>query len=252
MRVLLAAASASSARTKMAKRLTVTEKAHFDGAGWVGLSALLPERILQPVHGFAKRLREVAPHQDMLSGIHNPFGYHACVEQAWSFLDIAETGELLDRIEDILGPDIILWDSELYFHLSALWPEEASIWPADPLAGAIVAVGLDSGDALIFDIVRLKKLSEAIRHCDDMYYVIRYMPATSRFDRNPCSRANRRATEVRPLVNYVKRPLWLVRGEDRRGNDFATGFSLPAARWIDTNPLRHDGAADESVHAEGA
>jgi hypothetical protein len=236
----------------MAKQLTITEKACFNSAGGVGLTALLPERVLQPVRGFAKRLRELAPHQDLLSGIHNPFGYHACVEQAWSFLDIAEADELLNCIEDILGPDIILWDSELYFSLLTLSTDEASIWPIDPLAGAIVAVGLDSDGVHVFDITRLTHQDEVVRRCGGMHYVIRYMPATSLFDRNPRSRANRRATEVRPLINYAKRPLWLVRGEDRRGNDFATGFSLPAARWIDGGPSRHEGAAAAPVHAKGA
>jgi hypothetical protein len=48
---------------------------------------------------------------------------------------------------------------------------------------------------------------------------LRYMPATSLFDRN-----------LRPVdgktgvpVNFAKRPLWLLRGRDRAGNDFLTG-----------------------------
>lgn len=228
----------------MARRLTTTEKARFDGAGWVALAGVVPEQALQPVREFAKALRDATPHQDMLSGVHNPFGYHACVERAWSFLDIAECGELLNYVEDALGPDIILWDSELYFHLSALWLGEAAIWPVHPLAGVIAAVAIGSGDVLLLDVVRLEDRHEVLRRCDGMYYGIRYMPATSRFDRDPCAQANRRAAEVRPLVNYAKRPLWLVRGEDRRGNDFASGFSLPAARWVDAGALRRDSATD--------
>lgn len=48
---------------------------------------------------------------------------------------------------------------------------------------------------------------------------LRYMPATSLFDRS-----------LRPVdgktgvpVNFARRPLWLVRGQDRAGNDFVTG-----------------------------
>lgn len=48
---------------------------------------------------------------------------------------------------------------------------------------------------------------------------LRYMPATSRFDRG-----------LRPVdgksgvpVNFAQRPLWLLRGQDRAGNDFTTG-----------------------------
>ncbi len=48
---------------------------------------------------------------------------------------------------------------------------------------------------------------------------LRYMPATSLFDRR-----------LKPVdgktgvpVNFAHRPLWLVRGQDRAGNDFVTG-----------------------------
>jgi hypothetical protein len=37
--------------------------------------------------------------------------------------------------------------------------------------------------------------------------------------------------EERPLVNYTHRPIWLVRGEDRAGSDFATGFAPLAPAW---------------------
>jgi hypothetical protein len=52
---------------------------------------------------------------------------------------------------------------------------------------------------------------------------IRYMPATSHFDRT-----------VPPLtkygdapVDFSRRPIWLVRGTDRAGNDFTVGHGLP-------------------------
>ena len=50
---------------------------------------------------------------------------------------------------------------------------------------------------------------------------LRYMPATSLFDRN-----------IRPVdgktgvpVNFARRPLWLLKGVDRSGNDFVTGHA---------------------------
>ena len=63
------------------------------------------------------------------------------------------------------------------------------------------------------------------------------MPATSHYNRDPSFPPNRRAAEMRPLVNYTTRPIWLVRGEDRGDNDFATGFSPPAARWAEKDWL---------------
>lgn len=233
----------------MLKRLTRAEKAQFDSSGWVNVAAVLAAKALQPLREAAEALRGTAPHQDMLSGIHNAFGYHACREQAWSFLDAAESHDLLDCVEDVLGPDIVLWDSELYLHQLTLWLEEPSIWPADPLAGVIAAVATESGNVLMLDIVRFQGQSSVLqRSGKGTWYVIRYMPGTTFFNRDPRSRANRRAAEVRPLINYAKRPLWLVRGEDRRGNDFATGFALPAARWIDAGAQNKDGA----IHSQGA
>jgi hypothetical protein len=53
---------------------------------------------------------------------------------------------------------------------------------------------------------------------------LRYMPATSLFDRR-----------LRPVdgqtgvaVNFAQRPLWLLRGTDRAGNDFVTGHARTA------------------------
>jgi hypothetical protein len=37
--------------------------------------------------------------------------------------------------------------------------------------------------------------------------------------------------EEQVLINFCTRPLWLVRGEDRAGNDFVTGFAPAAPRW---------------------
>jgi ectoine hydroxylase-related dioxygenase (phytanoyl-CoA dioxygenase family) len=50
-------------------------------------------------------------------------------------------------------------------------------------------------------------------------YAIRYMPATSLFDRSipPTRIANNQ------VLDYSQRPLWLLRGKDRAGNDFTVG-----------------------------
>jgi ectoine hydroxylase-related dioxygenase (phytanoyl-CoA dioxygenase family) len=50
-------------------------------------------------------------------------------------------------------------------------------------------------------------------------YAIRYMPATSLFDRSiPPIRIARNQ-----VIDFSQRPIWLVRGQDRAGNDFAVG-----------------------------
>jgi len=60
-------------------------------------------------------------------------------------------------------------------------------------------------------------------------YAIRYMPATSLYDRRDTHPATVYAQKISPTMQYPLRPLWLVRGQDRAGNDFETGHGANAA-----------------------
>jgi ectoine hydroxylase-related dioxygenase (phytanoyl-CoA dioxygenase family) len=51
---------------------------------------------------------------------------------------------------------------------------------------------------------------------------IRYMPSTSHFDRAIVPRTQHATGHV---VSFAQRPLWLVRGVDRGGNDFTVGHA---------------------------
>jgi phytanoyl-CoA dioxygenase PhyH len=56
-------------------------------------------------------------------------------------------------------------------------------------------------------------------------YTIRFMPATSHFDRTiPPTRI----AEAQ-VIDFARRPIWLVRGEDRAGNDFLVGHDAREA-----------------------
>jgi ectoine hydroxylase-related dioxygenase (phytanoyl-CoA dioxygenase family) len=48
---------------------------------------------------------------------------------------------------------------------------------------------------------------------------IRYMPATSHFDRTVPPMTSYGTS----VIDFSRRPLWLVRGVDRAGNDFTAG-----------------------------
>jgi len=50
-------------------------------------------------------------------------------------------------------------------------------------------------------------------------FVIRYMPATSRFERE----GDWQRSQAGVLFSLSRRPIWLVRGQDRAGNDFRMG-----------------------------
>lgn len=179
--------------------------------------------------------RAAWPMQEELSGLHNPFGRGAQLVDSWALLDIAEKGEIAENVIALLGPDVILWDSELYPSSAALaksWPGERELWPVEPLAGLVVVVPLspEPEAALFIDIAWLTE-QRAARLPQGPAYALRYMPATSHFNRDPHFASNRKAAERRPLVNYTNRPIWLIHGEDRANNDFVTGFAPTALSW---------------------
>ena len=212
----------------------------YRAAGRVGADIEFDEAVAAPARALARRLVQSRPRQDLLSGVHNPFGHHACPNQAWRFLDLAESAALLELVENVLGPDIVLWDSELYPERAA-WPrDEALYWPVDPLAGTVAALDLERRRTVLVDITRLAEVFDDIECGPGPCLTLRYMPATSLFNRDPRFLPNRLATQGRPLVNYCIRPIWLVRGQDRAGSDFATGFAPPAARWAEAVRLSPD------------
>lgn len=187
--------------------------------------------LLAPIVQAARALAETRPRQERLSGLHNPFGRAVALVDCWKFLDVCESADVLDHVDAAIGPDIVLWDSELYLDARA-WDlaraTEGRHWPADPLAGAVVDIALRTGVALILDVQNAAAIAAGE---PGAHYVIRYMPATSRYNRDSRFEPNRLAMEERPLVSYTNRPIWLVRGEDRAGSDFATGFAPVAPGW---------------------
>lgn len=176
--------------------------------------------------------------RERLSGLHNPWGLAAALTSAWPFLDLCEDGRALDAVAECLGPDIVLWDSELHLQAEAylrfvVQGREGCYWPVEPLAGAVVLVALDGCERapLCFDVNAIACADLSALNPSEPLYVVRYMPGTSRFVRDPRAAPNWRAMEEQPLLNYTGRPLWLVRGEDRAGNDFVTGFAPAVPRW---------------------
>lgn len=187
--------------------------------------------------------RSPRPRQEYLSGIHNPWGYGTPQVDPWLLLDLCQDPRILDGVEQLVGHDIVLWDTELYLEAAAYERfvregREGRYWPAVPLEGAVVLVpaGPAPQSVSYMDLARIAH--EDLPALDPMspLYVLRYMPATSRFVRDGRSLANWVAMEEQPLINYTTRPLWLMRGVDRAGSDFVTGFSPPVPRWAGTQP----------------
>lgn len=185
--------------------------------------------------------RTPRPRAERLSGIHNPWGHAAVLATAWPFLDLCEEAVLVEAVAALIGPDVVLWDSELHLAAAAYQRfvqggREGRYWPATPLAGAVVLVAPTRTDegARCIDLGALASADLGHLRGDEPLYVIRYMPASSLYLRDPRAAPNRTAMQEQPLINYTTRPLWLVHGEDRAGSDFVTGFSPVAPRWAGT------------------
>jgi len=192
---------------------------------------------LQPVvrELLARRPR---PRAQRLSGVHNPWGHAATIGHAWFFLDLAEHPAVVEAVAARIGPDVILWDSELHLEAKAYRRfveagREGRYWPAEPGAGAVALVAPLEPDRG----ARVVALGELSAHDVDAFdadaplLVIRYQPATSRYVREARAAPHRALMEDDPLLNHAHRPLWLVHGADRAGNDFVTGFAPAVPRW---------------------
>lgn len=176
--------------------------------------------------------------------------------------------KLLDIVEQILGPDIILWGSQIFCKpagtgMSVPWHQDGHFWPIRPLATcsiwiAIDDVTLENGamqfipgsqrERRLFEHVEDDSKQSALnatlaRECLDLEkaavddlpagslslhdvflihgsepnhstkrraaFVIRYMPATSHFDRGEAKIGSAHVN-----TKLAERPIFLVRGED--------------------------------------
>ncbi len=263
-------------------RLTDAEIARFHDEGLVIPDYRVPQAVLATLRDEVDRLiarnPDVRPEQ--LSGAHNPWGQSARLVGSQVFLDFCRFPEILDMVEQLIGPDIVLWGSQLFCKpagdgMPVPWHQDGQYWPIDPLATVTVRVAIDDSlpengcmrylpgshrsktlerheyvterhvalrqqlPAIDEDAARDDVLPAGSISIHDVYlvhgsaanrsarrradYAIRYMPATSRYVRDPAFPANAYAARESPLMNYTARPLWLVRGADRAGNDFTTG-----------------------------
>lgn len=263
-------------------QLSPEEIARFHEDGLVVPDYRVPDDILDDMRQAVDRL--IADHPDVrpeqLSGPHNPWGQSAGLVGNERFLDFCRFDEILDMVEQLIGPDIILWGSMLFAKpegtgLAVPWHQDGQYWPISPLSTVTVRLAIDGSypeNGCMRIVPGSHKRREILEHSvqkrddyaikqeivglddsnakdvvldpgqisiHDVYtvhgsnpntsgrrradYAIRYMPATSLYDRRPDHPATVYANEISPTMNYPMRPIWLVRGQDRAGNDFETG-----------------------------
>jgi len=197
-----------------------------------------------------------------------------------AFMDLARDPAILDLVEPLIGPDIILWGGHLFCKpagdgQAVPWHQDGHYWPIRPLATVSVWVALDDstpengclrvipgshaarrhypheqvdGRDLALDRVLAPGSFEVSQARDvvldagqmslhEVYLLhgsaanrspkrragiaLRYMPATSLFDREMATPN----TTPGLKTAFAVRPIWLLRGEDRAGNDLRVGHA---------------------------
>lgn len=192
------------------------------------------------------------------------------------FFRVAVLPEILDQVEKVIGPDIILWATTVFAKPARSgkevpWHQDGHYWPIEPLAACTLWLAIDDvdtengcmrylpgshqrgllphfgdeNDALsLNERLNQDAFDEATARDDvlaagqmslhDVQLVhgsmpnvsnrrragltVRYVPATSYFDRQ------RKPKVVAEEVDYLNRPIWLVRGQNREPrNDFSPG-----------------------------
>lgn len=264
--------------------LSPKEVAHYHEHGLVVPDYRIPQDMLAEMKSAVQQL--IRDHPDVrpeaLSGPHNPWGQSAQLMGNVSFLQFCQSPELLDIVEQLIGPDIILWGSMLFCKppkdgMAVPWHQDGQYWPIEPLSTVTLRIGIDGStpengcmryipgshkrqqldphEVADRDDYAIKQSMPEIDESQavdvvlepgqislhDVYtvhgsnhnrsgkrradYAIRYMPATSLYDRSPDHPATLYANKMSQNMQYKTRPLWLVRGVDRSGNDFQTGHS---------------------------
>ena len=120
--------------------LTEREICHYHDSGY-----LVPDFQLE-----AETLEEIAFYHDHLIEKHPEFSDYCpavlCYETA--FLKFARIPEILDMVEQLIGPDFALWNSSFFAKPAKIgsktpWHQDGEYWPVRPLATCSVWVAVD-------------------------------------------------------------------------------------------------------------
>ncbi len=123
--------------------LSDAEVAHYHEQGYVFPDYRLPEETLEAIRDQHDRL--LARHPE-----HPEFRDNcpALLNYDFGFLDYARNPEILDMVEQLIGPDIALWNMS-FFAKPALngkrtpWHQDGEYWPIRPLATCTVWIAVD-------------------------------------------------------------------------------------------------------------
>lgn len=134
-------------------RLTAAEKAAYETDGWVVPGFRLPEARVDALVAELDRVIAANPgvRPEKLISIHLENGREG-VKGSSAFLDLARDPDILDLVEDAIGPDIALWGCHMFCKtpgdgLEVPWHQDGHYWPIRPLATCTVWIALERSDA---------------------------------------------------------------------------------------------------------
>jgi hypothetical protein len=107
------------------------------------------ERLARMRASFERLLKtnpDVRP--EMLLGVHIENGYAGGVRGHSDFLEYALDPDILDLVEQVIGPDIVLWGTQIICKpggdgMEVPWHQDGEYWPIRPLATCTVWIALE-------------------------------------------------------------------------------------------------------------
>lgn len=110
----------------------------------------VPDWAMANLRSGADRMLERNEDADFVAVAHLPDrpGVRGGIEGGEEMFKVAVAPEVLDLVEQLIGPDIILWGSNLFAKPAGIgkevqWHQEANYWPMRPLASTSVWFAID-------------------------------------------------------------------------------------------------------------
>ncbi len=139
-----------NAPTLTRKPLSEAEVAAYYRDGQLTPKAALSDGLYQRMKGLIEGLivnnPDVRPEQ--LVGAHIRENKDAGVKGAVELLDCAFDPEILDPVEQLIGPDLIFWGSQVFSKpagdgMAIPWHQDGQYWPMRPLRNVTVWIAID-------------------------------------------------------------------------------------------------------------
>jgi len=133
------------------KLLSDAEVTHYRMHGYVTPRYRLPDDVIAQLKPAVERLidnnADLRPEQ--LAGAHIRENRDTGVKGNVALLDFTRHPDILDIVEQVIGPDIIMWGSQVFSKpagdgMAIPWHQDGQYWPMRPLATVTVWVAVDS------------------------------------------------------------------------------------------------------------